>query len=231
MAEGLCRARRTPDETAVPEVTVEFVLQRSESVRRSCSYDLAHGAITLIDGGIGVGMTVSVRVRDLDSPERLPANHTRTFRRRPVERLEQCVVLVGISVRPAVDRNCLNVASGIETAGGEDATKLISHLTLEGFEFRVNEFPPSCPVLVLAIQARLTGSAKKVKQAGFIRRTRVVIVAHGDREIQCNVAEVCSRSVDRANAEFLECFPVADLHVGVDKRSLHTVSESFLLFV
>src|ERR1017187_9148776 len=104
MAEGLCRARRTPDETAVPEVTVEFVLQRSESVRRSRSDDLAHGAIALIDGGIGVGMTVSVGVRDLDSPEGLPSNHTRTFRPPPVE-------------RPAVDRNCLNVASGIETAG------------------------------------------------------------------------------------------------------------------
>src|SRR5208282_6348277 len=146
-------------------------------------------------------MTVSVRVRDLDSPERLSANHTRTFGRRPVERLEQCVVLVGISVRPAVDRNCLNVASGVETTGGERAVKLIPYLALESFEFRVDQFPPSCSVLVLAIQARLAGSAKKVKQAGFIRRTGVVIVAHGDWEIQCNVAEVRSRSVDGAKAE------------------------------
>lgn len=85
--------------------------------RDLCSYDLSHGAIALINGGIGVGMTVGVRVRDFDSPEGLPANHTRTLGLRPVERLEQFVVLVGISVRPTVDRNCLNVASRIEAAG------------------------------------------------------------------------------------------------------------------
>src|SRR5271157_4057676 len=169
-------------------------------------------------------MAVGVRVRDLDSSEGLPSNHTRTFGRRPVDRLEQFVVFVAISVRPTIHRDRLNVASGIEAARCEYAAKLISYLTLEGFEFCADELPPSCPVLVLAIQAGFAWSAKKVKQAGLIRRTGKVVVAHGDGEIQCNVAEVRSRSVDRANTEFLKCFPVADLHIGVNKRHLHTVA-------
>src|SRR5208282_2079740 len=147
----------------------------------------------LVDGGISVGVAVGVRVRDLDSSKGLAGGYTWTLRRRTVQGLEQFVVLVGVSVGPAVDGDGLNIARGIETSGGEHAAELVAHVTLERFEGRADEFEAPGAVLVFAIFAGRAGSAQKVKQAGFVGRAGIVVVAHGDGEIQGDVGEVRSR--------------------------------------
>jgi hypothetical protein len=141
------------------------------------------------------------RVRDLDSSKGLTANtHGRSDAGRSSG--SNSVVLVRISMRPAVDGNRLDVASGIEAASRQGAAQLISYLALEGFEFRIDQFPSSGTVLVFAISAGLAGRAQKVKQARFLRRTGIVVVAHGDREIQCDVGEISPGSIDALMPSF-----------------------------
>src|SRR5579862_302046 len=108
----------------------------------------------LIDRGVRVSVPVGIGVRNLDSPEGLASDHTRTLGDRPVQRLEQIVVFVGIAVRPAIDRDGLDVARWIETSGRQGASELIAYMAFERLEFRAQQFASSCAVLILVIQAR-----------------------------------------------------------------------------
>src|SRR5579862_7255724 len=74
------------------------------------------GAMRLINRRIRVGRGAGVRVGDGDAAAARPADLVRRGSLRPV-RIEQRVILVGITVRPAVDGDGGDVAFLIEPAG------------------------------------------------------------------------------------------------------------------
>ena len=66
---------------------------------------LPNCAVTLVDRDVGVGVPVGIRIGYVNSSERLPANYAWALGIRTIQRLEERVVLVGITVRPSVHGN------------------------------------------------------------------------------------------------------------------------------
>src|SRR5262252_1332807 len=128
----------------------------------SACRDLADGTITLVDRDVGVCVSVGVGVRDVNASERLTTDHAWALGIGPIQRFEQRIVLVGVTVRPSIDSDALNVASGVEASTGEHASELIADVALEHFEGCCHQFVASSAVLVLRWQSRLAGSAQKV---------------------------------------------------------------------
>src|ERR1700678_987921 len=75
-----------------------------------------HRAIGLIDSRVGVGESFGVGIRDRDSSKGLTANYAGLLIFRPI-RVEKRIVLVGVAMRPTIDRDRLNVARRIEAGG------------------------------------------------------------------------------------------------------------------
>src|SRR5215471_18676927 len=103
-------------------VTLGYYLKRYGSFPFNCSSlggngdDFRHRTIALIDSDVGIGMAIGIGVGDGNPPEGLSANHTRTLGVRTIQRLKELIVFVGVTVRPAIDGNRLNVTRRIETS-------------------------------------------------------------------------------------------------------------------
>src|SRR6202034_2677211 len=93
----------------------------------------ADRAIGLVDSGVRVGGRTGIRVGDGDPAEGRAAHNIRLFALGPVG-VEQRVELIGIAVRPAIDRDPSNVLGRVESARPQRALKLVAYLLLEGFE-------------------------------------------------------------------------------------------------
>src|SRR5215831_7937622 len=143
--------RRLPmyigDPFAAPE------LQQSESslsrLLFSACCDLADGPITLVDRDVGVCVTVGVGIRDVNASERLTTDDAWTLGIGPIQWFEQRIVLVGVTVRPSIDSDALNVARGVEASTGEHASELIADVALEYVEGCGHQLVASSAVLVL----------------------------------------------------------------------------------
>src|SRR5579863_4258035 len=109
---------------------------RNELTSGACLYlrDFLDGAMALVDGDVGKCVPVCVGLGDDDSSERLASNHAWTIRGGAIEWFEEPVVFVGVSVRPAVHGDGLNVSRGIESARREHSSKLIVNVLFEGVE-------------------------------------------------------------------------------------------------
>src|SRR5271156_3730232 len=92
---------------------------RSARATRLVLLQFLHGAVCLIDGAVGIGVGSGVGVSDRESPERLARRLAWGLAAFQPELIEQRIVFVGVSVRPAVDGDFQNVARGIESAGTE----------------------------------------------------------------------------------------------------------------
>src|SRR5665811_612356 len=111
--------------------------------------------MALVDGNVGISVPIGIGICDRNPSKRLPPDHARTLRIRAVQRFEEAIVFVGITMRPPIDSDCLDVRGRIESPSRKHAAQLIAHLMLKGFELRAEQFPSSRPVLVLAGQSGL----------------------------------------------------------------------------
>ena len=130
--------------------------------------DLAHRAIALVDRNVGVGVAVCVRVSNVNSSKRLPANYAWALGIRPVERFEERVVFVGVSVRPTVYGDGLDVLCRIESSAGKHAAKLVADVALEDIEGRTQQFPSSRLILFLTGKPGFARGAQQMQQAGLL---------------------------------------------------------------
>jgi hypothetical protein len=74
---------------------------------------LRHGPVGLVDRCVGVGCGSGIGIGDRDRAETGSADPVRCLPLLPI-RFEQRVVLVGITVRPAIDRDRSDVARRVE---------------------------------------------------------------------------------------------------------------------
>src|SRR5271155_2939204 len=102
----------------------------TNSWRASAAGEFLHGAMRLVDRRVGVSGGAGVRVGDRDAAEGSPANLMWRAALRPVW-IEQWVVLVGVSVRPAVNCDRRNIRVRIEAAAAQDAHELVANFVLE----------------------------------------------------------------------------------------------------
>ena len=167
----------------------------------------------------------------MNASERLPANHAWAVGIRTVQRLEERIIFVGITVRPSVHCDGLDVAGRVESASGQHASELIADVAFEDFKGRGHQLVASCPVLIFGWQTGFAWGTQKMQQAGFLRCAGETILPNGNREIQRHSVEVASRCIDRVHAQFLERLPIADLHVGVHERKFYAVVQGIFLLL
>ena len=110
-------------------------------------------AICLIDSNIRVCRGARIGVGDGDSAELLPANCIRALCFRPV-RIKKCAVFIPVPMRPAIDRNRLNIFRRFKTAWAEDTRKLVARLALEIFKRGHQQFHAPGFVLFASRKAR-----------------------------------------------------------------------------
>ena len=95
-----------------------------------------------------------------------------------VQRLEERVVLVGITVRPSVHGNGLDVASRLESPAAKHASELIADVAFKNVKRCGHQLIASCPILILGRQAGFAWGTQKMQQAGLLRCAREMILAH-----------------------------------------------------
>src|SRR5712692_2319621 len=106
-----------------------------------------HRAPCLVDCFVGVGKRPRIRIGDVNSTERLPADLAGRLTCGPLRIIER-VVLIRVTVRPAVHGDSLNVARGIKSSGGKHAPKLSPDIPFERFKFRGQKFRAPRALLV-----------------------------------------------------------------------------------
>src|ERR1700739_4849109 len=94
-----------------------------------------HRSPGLIHGLIGIRGSSRVRIGDCDSSEALAADFAGTLALRPL-RIEQVIVFVGVSMRPAIDSDCRNIVCRVEPAIAQDARELVANTSLKHFKGR-----------------------------------------------------------------------------------------------
>src|SRR5579863_2200311 len=158
--------------------------------------NFADCSISLIDGNVRVGVAIGVGIRNMNAAERLPSNYAGTIGIWLVQWFKQRVVLVGVTVRPAIHGNPLNVSSGVESAAGEHTSKLIANVALECFEWCSQQLVTPGSILIFCGQTRLARGAQKMKQTGVLWRAGEMILADRNREIERGAVEETARRVD-----------------------------------
>src|SRR5271170_4960743 len=133
------------------------------------SEQVLDGTVGLVDRGVRIGGSAGVGIGDGDAAEAGAADDMRRLPVGPV-RIEQRIIFVGVTVRPAVDRDGGNVAGRIETAGTEDARQLVADVALEGLEARGVDVALACAMLVELRQPGLRRRAHHVHQDRLVRR-------------------------------------------------------------
>src|ERR1700682_3507471 len=142
-----------------------------------------YGAISLVYRRVGIGGGPGIGVGDGDAAKAGPPDHVGLLRLRPF-RIEQLVIFVSITVRPAIDGDARHIARRIEAARTEDARQLAADVALEGLERGVEDIVLPCPVLVALRQPGLAGRAHHADQHRLVGRTRAFVVADIDDLIE-----------------------------------------------
>src|SRR5258707_2870487 len=92
-----------------------------------------HGRVALIHGLVGVSRCGSVGIGNGNPSVMLARDIAWTLAFGPIP-IPQRVVLVGITVGPAVDSNSLDVARGVEASSAKNSGKLIADIPLKRFK-------------------------------------------------------------------------------------------------
>src|SRR5450432_677775 len=114
---------------------------------RSTGQQFLNRAIGLIESLIGVGGGSGIRVGDGDATKALSCDVAGSFSNRPV-RVPQRVVLVGVTVGPAIHGYAFDIARGIESAWSQNSAQLITNISLEHFKRCSQQFVVSRALLV-----------------------------------------------------------------------------------
>ena len=92
---------------------------------------LHHRAMSLVNSDIRVSAAAAIRIGDRDAAESCASDDLRSLRLGDIG-VEQRVVFRRITVRPAIDGDCGDVARRIESAGRQGTVQLLADLALEG---------------------------------------------------------------------------------------------------
>ncbi len=141
------------------------------------------GAVRLLDGDVGVRAHAGIRVGDGDAAEFLAGDQVRRVIG-VVADVAQRVVFRRVTVRPAVDRDALDVVLGIEAALVQCAAELVADIALERFERRCQHLRAPGLVLLALGEPRLRGRAGHADEDWLVRRTHAFVCADVHRRIQ-----------------------------------------------
>src|ERR1700722_7197696 len=86
---------------------------------------LLHRPVSVINRTVGIGVCTGIGIRDRQPSKRFACHFARSFRAVQPELVEQRIVFISVTVRPAVDGDLQNVPSGIESSRAEDSLQLI----------------------------------------------------------------------------------------------------------
>ena len=154
--------------TTSAALTLEIASANQRFERHDPLLELVHRAVRLVHRLIRVGRGRGVGVGNRDAPEWLAANLARRLPGGPI-RIPERVVLVRVTVRPAVHGNRVNVSRGVESTVFEHTRKLIPNSSLEGLERRRQQVDVTGTLLIASGQARLAG---RPRHAGENRISR-----------------------------------------------------------
>src|SRR5258706_7825872 len=98
---------------------------------------LSHRPPGLIDSLICVGVSSRIGVGDSDSPKSFPRHFTRSLAALQPERIEQRVIFIRVTMRPAIHSDRRDVARWIEPSRSQRSSQLFADLALHGFKRRV----------------------------------------------------------------------------------------------
>ena len=142
----------------------------------------------------------------------------------------QRVVFVGVAVRPAVDRDRVDVTRRIETAGTERAGELIADTPLERRERCRIEISVPGAMLFARRQTRLAGRARHPHEHRIVGAgRRGMVVADWRRQFHAKPGVIHAGRVDAGDAELLERLPVLERDGRIDERHFHAVVQRFFL--
>ena len=145
----------------------------------------------LVDRGVGLGASASIRIRDRNPAKGLTAYDPRLLAIFPV-RIKERVRSERVAVRPAIDGDALDVACGIEAGRSKQGSELLADVAFESGEGRAHELSASGAILIANRPAGFARRAKHEQYDRFFRVAGEVIVAETDRVIECGEAVVAA---------------------------------------
>src|SRR5690606_5165416 len=168
-------------------------------------------AVGGVDGAVDVGVGRGVRVGDRDAPQLRAPGDVWALVASPVGRIREVVILVRVTVRPAVHGYRRYIAFRVEAPSGKRAIQLPQYPPLEILEAHLEQPAPSGHVLFARGKAavRDCGHEAAVDDRRLLRIRRVPVVAHADRKIEAEgMHQVRFGYVDAVVPELVECLPV-----------------------
>src|SRR5215831_10416233 len=127
-----------------------------------------YSTVGLVDRCVRVGCGGGVGIGNRDRAEPSAPELMRRLPLRPV-RIEQRVVLVGIPVRPAIDRDRSDVASRVEARRTQHAAELVADLLFEGHETGCEQLGTPSTVLITLRQSWAAWCPDQLNQNRLIR--------------------------------------------------------------
>src|SRR5208337_5605000 len=152
---------------------------------------LANGAKRLIDGNVCVGAGTRIRICNGDPAKWLPPPHPWFFAFLPFRRIK-AKWRVGVTMRPSVDGNAIDIGGWIKARATQHAAQLIANVALEFRERRLQKFGASNSILVSDRQSRLAWRPEHEEHRGLLRFAREFIAAKTDRKIERSVRVVAA---------------------------------------
>jgi len=117
-----------------------------------------YGAVGLVDGRVGIGIRRGIGVGYRNAAKSLPGNQAGWFATLKPEWIRQRIILIGVAVRPTVNRDGENVFRRIESTIAQDARQLLADAALDGLERRGQQLGAPSAMLCARLQARLAWS-------------------------------------------------------------------------
>src|SRR4029077_17636575 len=183
----------------------------------------------LVHGLIRVRGCARVGIRYGNSAKTFAAKLAGTLAFGPF-RIEQEIVFVRVSMRPAIDGDGANVLRRIKPGTSKNARKLVADISLKCFKWRGQQITASCAVLVALRQTWKTRSALHSNENGLIGIFRRLVATDVHAKIEIHLMVVHARARHILHTELLERLPVSDRYRGIHQRYFHTITQSFFLF-
>src|SRR5262249_35477060 len=126
---------------------------------------------------------------------------------RPV-RIEQRVVLVGIAVRPAIDRDRSDVASRVEARRTQHAAELVADPLFEGHETGGEQLGTPSTVLITLRQSGAAWCPDQLNQNRLIRGARRPIGTNIDGWVQPDARMEAAGTMDTGDSQSCKRPPI-----------------------
>src|SRR5579862_3843076 len=182
-----------------------------------CAQQLVDRAARLVDCRVGVCGSSGIRVCDRDPPEGRSADDVRALRFGH-HRVEQGVVFRRIAMRPAINRDRLDVACRIEAARAECAGELLADLALEGREGSREQLRAAGFVLFELREPRLTGDTLHREENRLRGVHGAAVTADVDLWVESECRVIGARRIYTMHPEGFERLPVTQRDARVHER-------------